>query len=147
MGLSCSMATLWLCRSTKLPSPVSIVSDATETDPRMGSRTFGKAEVEEAIDTAGAVMAGTFMALMAGDADSHRSCQTREDGGWSTPRGVPRTPPASPRALTRPSLRLAIEINQVRGDDEWVEEPDDHERVESALRSIEDLVDPWKPQP
>jgi len=31
--------------------------------------------------------------------------------------------------LRRPSLRLAIEINQrLRGDDEWFEEPDDLER-------------------
>jgi len=37
----------------------------------------------------------------------------------------------------------AIEINQrVRGDDEWFDEPDDIERVESALRSIDDHQDP-----
>jgi prophage maintenance system killer protein len=45
--------------------------------------------------------------------------------------------------LKRPGLRLAIEINQrVRSNDEWFDEPDDLDRVESALRSIDDLDDP-----
>jgi prophage maintenance system killer protein len=45
--------------------------------------------------------------------------------------------------LRRPSLQLAIEINKrIRGTDEWFDEPDDLDRVESALRSVEDLDDP-----
>jgi prophage maintenance system killer protein len=45
--------------------------------------------------------------------------------------------------LKRPGLRLAIEINQrVRSGDEWFDEPDDLDRVESALRSIDDFNDP-----
>jgi hypothetical protein len=45
--------------------------------------------------------------------------------------------------LKKPGLRLAIEINKrVRSDDEWFDEPDDLDRVESALRSIDDFDDP-----
>jgi prophage maintenance system killer protein len=45
--------------------------------------------------------------------------------------------------LKRPELQLAVEINQrVRSDDEWFDEPDDLDRVDSALRSIDDFVDP-----
>jgi prophage maintenance system killer protein len=45
--------------------------------------------------------------------------------------------------LKRPGLRLAIEINQrVRSGDEWFDDPDDLDRVESALRSIDDFNDP-----
>jgi hypothetical protein len=45
--------------------------------------------------------------------------------------------------LKRPELRLAIEINQrVKSRDEWFDEPDDLDRVESALRSIDDFNDP-----
>ncbi len=39
--------------------------------------------------------------------------------------------------MKRPDLRLAVEINRrVRGDDEWFEDPDELDRVESSLRSI-----------
>ena len=45
--------------------------------------------------------------------------------------------------MKRPGLRLAIEINErVRSDDEWFDEPDELGRVESALRSIDDIDDP-----
>lgn len=45
--------------------------------------------------------------------------------------------------MRKPDLRLAIAINQsVRGNDEWFDEPDDLDRVESALRSVDGLVDP-----
>jgi prophage maintenance system killer protein len=45
--------------------------------------------------------------------------------------------------LRKPDLRLAIAINRrVRSTDEWFDEPDELDRVESALRSIEGLVDP-----
>jgi prophage maintenance system killer protein len=45
--------------------------------------------------------------------------------------------------LGGPDLRLAIAIKQgVRGIDEWFDEPDDLDRVKSALRSIHGLVDP-----
>jgi len=42
------------------------------------------------------------------------------------------------RALKKPTLRLAIEINKrVREKDEWFEEPDDLERVSRALSSVD----------
>ena len=45
--------------------------------------------------------------------------------------------------MKRPGLRLAIEINKrVRSDDEWFDEPDDLDRVETALRSVDDFDDP-----
>jgi len=45
--------------------------------------------------------------------------------------------------LKRPGLRLAIEINErVRSDDEWRDEPDELDRVEAALQSIDDFDDP-----
>ena len=45
--------------------------------------------------------------------------------------------------MKKPDLRLAIAINQrVRGADEWFDEPDELDRIESALLSIEGLVDP-----
>lgn len=45
--------------------------------------------------------------------------------------------------MREPDLRLAIAINQrVRGSHEWFDEPDDLDRVQSALRSIHGLVDP-----
>lgn len=45
--------------------------------------------------------------------------------------------------MNRPSLRLAIEFNKrVREDDEWFDEPDDIQRVEGALNSIDDLENP-----
>jgi len=49
--------------------------------------------------------------------------------------------------LRRPTLALAIALNQpVRQPDEWFDEPDDLERIESALESIssiEDVVVHW----
>ncbi len=51
---------------------------------------------------------------------------------------VPRATRLSPRSLKRPTLRLAIEINNsVRETDEWFDEPDDMDRVEQALSSID----------
>jgi len=51
---------------------------------------------------------------------------------------VPRATRLSPRSLKRPTLRLAIEINNsVRETDEWFDEPDDLDRVERALSSID----------
>lgn len=45
--------------------------------------------------------------------------------------------------MRKPDLRLAVAINQsVRGNDEWFDEPDDLDRVESALRSLDRLEDP-----
>jgi prophage maintenance system killer protein len=45
--------------------------------------------------------------------------------------------------LKKPDLRLAIAINQrVRSADEWFDEPDELDRIESALLSIEGLIDP-----
>jgi len=45
--------------------------------------------------------------------------------------------------LNKPPLRLAIEFNKrVRGDDEWFDDPDDLDRVERALASIDDLENP-----
>ncbi len=45
--------------------------------------------------------------------------------------------------MKQPDLRLAIAINQrVRGNEEWFDEPDDLDRVESALESISGHVDP-----
>lgn len=45
--------------------------------------------------------------------------------------------------MKRPDLRLAIAINQqVRADDEWFDEPDDLDRVDSALLAAEALTDP-----
>ncbi len=45
--------------------------------------------------------------------------------------------------MRKPDLRLAVAINKrVRGNDEWFDEPDDLDRVESALRSLDRLVDP-----
>jgi prophage maintenance system killer protein len=45
--------------------------------------------------------------------------------------------------LNKPPLRLAIEFNKrVRGDDEWFDDPDDSDRVERALASIDDLENP-----
>lgn len=45
--------------------------------------------------------------------------------------------------MKRPDLRLAIAINQqVRADDEWFDEPDDLDRVDSALQAIASLSDP-----
>jgi len=45
--------------------------------------------------------------------------------------------------LKRPELSLAIEINKrVRSGDEWFDEPDELDRVESALKSIDDFDDP-----
>ena len=45
--------------------------------------------------------------------------------------------------MREPDLRLAIATNQrVRGSDEWFDELDDLDRVESALQSIHGLVDP-----
>ena len=47
--------------------------------------------------------------------------------------------------MNRPTLQLAIQINQlVRDEDEWFEDPDDLDRVESALSSIADLDDPME---
>jgi prophage maintenance system killer protein len=44
--------------------------------------------------------------------------------------------------LKRPSLTLAVAINRaVRGADEWFGDPDDLERVERALASIDDIED------
>ncbi len=45
--------------------------------------------------------------------------------------------------MNKPTLRLAIEFNKrVRGDDEWFDDPDDLDRVERALVSIDDLENP-----
>jgi prophage maintenance system killer protein len=45
--------------------------------------------------------------------------------------------------LRRPSLTLAVALNHsTRQADEWFDEPDDLDRVESALRSIDDFNDP-----
>ncbi|HUP16450.1 MAG TPA: Fic family protein [Acidimicrobiia bacterium] len=45
--------------------------------------------------------------------------------------------------MKRPGLRLAIEINErVRSDDEWFDEPDELDRVEAAIQSIDDFDDP-----
>lgn len=45
--------------------------------------------------------------------------------------------------MREPDLRLAIAINQrVRDSDEWFDEPDELDRVESALQSVHGLVDP-----
>ena len=45
--------------------------------------------------------------------------------------------------MNKPPLRLAIEFNKrVRGDDEWFDDPDDLDRVERALASIDDLERP-----
>jgi Fic family protein len=45
--------------------------------------------------------------------------------------------------LKRPGLRLAIEINKrVRSNDEWFDEPDELDRVEAALESIDGFGDP-----
>jgi hypothetical protein len=45
--------------------------------------------------------------------------------------------------LKKPGLQLAVGINRrVRASDEWFEEPDDLDRVENALKSIDDISDP-----
>ncbi|MFZ0015501.1 MAG: Fic family protein [Acidimicrobiia bacterium] len=45
--------------------------------------------------------------------------------------------------MKRPELSLAIEINKrVRSDDEWFDEPDELDRVEAAIQSIDDFDDP-----
>ncbi|MFV1961137.1 MAG: Fic family protein [Acidimicrobiia bacterium] len=45
--------------------------------------------------------------------------------------------------MKKPPLRLAVEFNKrVREDDEWFDEPDDLDRVERALASIDDLKNP-----
>lgn len=45
--------------------------------------------------------------------------------------------------MNRPDLRLAVEINKhVRGDDEWFDEADDLDRVETALKSLAEIGDP-----
>jgi hypothetical protein len=45
--------------------------------------------------------------------------------------------------LIRPDLELALALNEgVRAADEWFEDPDDLDRLESALHSIEELQDP-----
>ena len=45
--------------------------------------------------------------------------------------------------MNKPTLQLALEFDRaVRGDDEWFEEPDELERVQKALGSIEDIDDP-----
>jgi prophage maintenance system killer protein len=45
--------------------------------------------------------------------------------------------------LRRPSLALATAINRaVRESDEWFSEPDDLDRVERALASIDDIHEP-----
>lgn len=45
--------------------------------------------------------------------------------------------------MKRPGLRLAIEINErVRCDDERFDEPDELDRVEAAIQSIDDFDDP-----
>ena len=59
------------------------------------------------------------------------------------PRAVPRPPSIPPGSLKRPELSLAIEINKrVRSDDEWFDEPDELDRVEAALQSIDHFDDP-----
>ena len=61
----------------------------------------------------------------------------------SARQGVRGTPPVPARSLRRPDLRLAIAINQqVRADDEWFDEPDGFDRVDSALQAIDGLTDP-----
>lgn len=45
--------------------------------------------------------------------------------------------------MRKPDLRLAVAINQrIRSSDEWFDEPDELDRVESALRSVHGLDDP-----
>ena len=45
--------------------------------------------------------------------------------------------------MRKPDLRLAVAINQrIRGSDEWFDEPDELDRVESALQSIHGLDNP-----
>ena len=45
--------------------------------------------------------------------------------------------------MKRPDLQLAIAINQqVRTDDEWFDEADDLDRVDSALLAVQALTDP-----
>lgn len=45
--------------------------------------------------------------------------------------------------MRTPDLRLAVAINErIRGSDEWFDEPDELDRVESALRSVHGLDDP-----
>lgn len=45
--------------------------------------------------------------------------------------------------MKHPSLELAVAFNRaVREDDEWFDEPDDLERVESALGTIAGIHDP-----
>jgi hypothetical protein len=42
--------------------------------------------------------------------------------------------------LIRPTVALAIAFNQrVRGSKEWIEEPDDLERVERAISSVDEI--------
>lgn len=45
--------------------------------------------------------------------------------------------------MRRPTLGLAVAFNHaVRQDDEWFDEPDDLDRVERALRTVEQIEDP-----
>ena len=47
--------------------------------------------------------------------------------------------------MKKPGLQLAVGINRrVRASDEWFEEPDDLDRVENALKSIDHIGDPLK---
>ena len=47
--------------------------------------------------------------------------------------------------MKRPGLQLAIEINKrVRASDEWFDEPDELDQVDTALRSISGMSDPVK---
>lgn len=67
--------------------------------------------------------------------------RSRLAGG--TTRALPGTPPVPSRPLIRPTLALAVAVNRaVRLDDEWFDEPDDLERLQRALRAIDDLDDP-----
>lgn len=43
---------------------------------------------------------------------------------------------------------MAVAFNgAVREDDEWFDEPDDPDRVQRALATIDEVDDPWRPQP
>jgi hypothetical protein len=45
--------------------------------------------------------------------------------------------------LNRPTVELAVAINHaVRHEDEWFDEPDEVERLERALSSIDQINDP-----
>lgn len=63
--------------------------------------------------------------------------------GWKRLWRSKSTPSVFARALRKPDLWLAIAINQrVRSNDEWFDEPDDLDRVQLALESIDELDHP-----